>query len=150
MTVRALRNNNPGDLEWGAFARLYGATASDGRFAIFPDIRTGLRALCELLIVYATKPDGKGGLIDTVEETIYKWCPPSGPGGENKAATEAYIAGVCAVLGCDRHDEFDFNDPHFLFWMATAIGEQECGHDAFLAAANDDDINAAVALALAS
>ena len=94
------------------------------------------------------KNPSKGGAIDTVAETIYRWCPPSGPGGENKQATEGYIAFVCAVLGCNRDDEFDFNDPNFLYWMATAIGEQECGHDAFLSAVSEAELREAVRLAI--
>jgi hypothetical protein len=141
--TRGIRSRNPGNVEYGAFARKYGATGSDGRFAIFPTMRDGIRALCELLIVYSVKPDGKGGLIDTVEEAINRWAP------SNENHTAAYIALVCAVLGCNKDDEFDFTDPNFLFWMATGIGSEENGADVFAQYVTDADIDAGVAAALA-
>jgi hypothetical protein len=58
--TRGLRNNNPGNIEFGSFAKKYGATGSDGRFAIFPTMVDGIRAIAELLIVYSVQPDGHG------------------------------------------------------------------------------------------
>jgi len=46
---RNWRNHNPGNLEDGDFARKHGAIGSDGRFAIFPDYKTGKKALISLL-----------------------------------------------------------------------------------------------------
>jgi len=46
---RSWRNNNPGNLEYGDFAKRHGATGSDGRFAIFPDKETGDAARIALL-----------------------------------------------------------------------------------------------------
>lgn len=46
---RGNRNNNPGNLEYGPFARSHGATGSDGRFAIFPDAKTGSDAQIALI-----------------------------------------------------------------------------------------------------
>jgi hypothetical protein len=50
---RNWRNNNPGNLEDGDFARRHGAVGSDGRFAIFPDYKTGKEALISLLMTEA-------------------------------------------------------------------------------------------------
>src|SRR5262245_2621076 len=126
MTARGIRNNNPGNIEYGTFAKLYGATGPEtlpngtqGRFAVWPTMVGGLRGIAELLIVYSTKPDGKGGKIDTVEEAIQRWAP------SNENHTAAYIAFVCTVMDCNKDDEFDFTDPNFLFWMVTGIGEEE-------------------------
>lgn len=47
--TRADRNNNPGNIEYGDFAKRMGATGSDGRFAIFPDRETGFKAAESLL-----------------------------------------------------------------------------------------------------
>jgi hypothetical protein len=47
--TRADRNNNPGNIEYGEFAKKMGATGSDGRFAIFPDRETGFKAAESLL-----------------------------------------------------------------------------------------------------
>lgn len=46
---RSWRNNNPGNLQYGSFAKKYGAIGTDGRFAIFPDEATGERARVALL-----------------------------------------------------------------------------------------------------
>jgi len=139
---RGIRNCNPGNIEFGAFTRSVGATSSDGRFAIFPTMVDGLFALGRLLLAYSTKPDGKGGVIDTVEEAIYRWAP----GNENN--TEAYIALACAVLQCNRDDRFDFRDPAFQFWMITAIGTEENGA-AFNVFVSDAELDEAVRRVLA-
>ena len=46
---RNWRNNNPGNIEYGPFAIKYGATGSDGRFAIFPTEEQGRMAQDALL-----------------------------------------------------------------------------------------------------
>src|SRR5271167_2931667 len=46
---RNWRNNNPGNLEAGAFSTSHGAIGSDGRFAIFPTAESGAQALQSLL-----------------------------------------------------------------------------------------------------
>lgn len=89
---RNLRNNNPGNIEYGDFARKNGATGSDGRFAIFPDMKTGENAMANLLMSYA-----KGG-NNTISSIIKKWSPA----GENGAAnTNSYIANVAKATGLD-------------------------------------------------
>ncbi len=40
---RSWRNNNPGNIEYGPFARSMGATGTDGRFAKFPSYEAGRR-----------------------------------------------------------------------------------------------------------
>lgn len=86
---RNLRNNNPGNIEYGPFAKKMGATGSDGRFAIFPDMKTGQDAMASLLMSYA-----KGGQ-NTISSIISKWAP----GNENNTA--AYIAHVAKQTGLD-------------------------------------------------
>lgn len=89
---RNLRNNNPGNIEYGDFARKNGATGSDGRFAIFPDMKTGENAMANLLMSYA-----KGG-TNTISSIISKWSPA----GENGAGnTNSYIANVARATGID-------------------------------------------------
>ena len=106
---RGLRNRNPGNLEPGGWQ---GEIGNDGRFAIFDEMENGIRAICKQLIVYQQKYG-----IYTVRGAISRWAP------SNENDTEAYIAGVCAVLECKPDDRFDFTNGDFLFWMATAIGE---------------------------
>lgn len=47
--TRAWRNNNPGNIEYGEFARSMGAVGSDGRFAVFPNYEAGRSAKEKLL-----------------------------------------------------------------------------------------------------
>ena len=45
----AWRNNNPGNITYGAFAKAHGAIGRAGRWAVFPDEATGIRAIESLL-----------------------------------------------------------------------------------------------------
>lgn len=47
--TRAWRNNNPGNIEYGKFAKSQGAVGSDGRFAVFPSYEDGRKAKEKLL-----------------------------------------------------------------------------------------------------
>ena len=49
---RGIRNNNPGNIEYGDWARRHGATGSDGRFAIFESPEQGIAAMVALQEVY--------------------------------------------------------------------------------------------------
>lgn len=83
---RNWRDNNPGNIEAGAFATSQGAIGSDGRFAIFPDAATGRQALANLLT-----SSSYTGL--TVEEAMEKYAPPS----ENDTA--AYTSFITDNVG---------------------------------------------------
>jgi len=76
------RNNNPGNIEAGRFARAHGATGSDGKFAIFPDAEHGFTALQILLHT-------SGYYNDTIEGAISKYAP------SNENNTQTYIENVC-------------------------------------------------------
>ena len=89
---RNLRNNNPGNIEYGDFAKKHGATGNDGRFAIFPDMKTGENAMADLLMGYA-----KGG-NNTIASIVGKWSPAKENGAAN---TNAYIADVAKKTGLD-------------------------------------------------
>ena len=68
--VRAVRNNNPGNLEFGDFAKQHGAVGSDGRYAVFPDVQTGTQAQMSLLKL----PKYQNlSLVDA----IHQYAPPS-------------------------------------------------------------------------
>jgi hypothetical protein len=62
---RNLRNNNPGNLEYGDFAKSHGATGSDGRFAIFSTMEAGMAAQEALL----RSKYSKG--LDTIHKLYY-------------------------------------------------------------------------------
>jgi hypothetical protein len=88
---RPNRNNNPLDLEYGEFAKAHGASGTDGRFAIFPDVSTGYAAGKALLC----GPDYDNL---SVAGAIYKFAPPV----ENN--TQAYLNDVCEWAACKPTD----------------------------------------------
>ena len=90
---RGMRNNNPGNIEYGAFAKRMGATGSDGRFAIFPTMDAGKRATDALLNGYVDKG------FDSVNKIINRWAPSS----ENN--TSAYVGAVSSRLGVDPNQK---------------------------------------------
>lgn len=85
--ARNWRNNNPGNIEYGSFAKSQGAIGSDGRFAIFPTYDAGRAAKESLLFDTSSYKD------KTIAEAINRYAPPS----ENN--TNAYIGGITSSLG---------------------------------------------------
>jgi hypothetical protein len=88
---RSWRNNNPGNLDYGAYARSKGAIASDGKSAIFPNMDAGRTAHQNILWelgLYRGK---------TIEQAINIYAPPF----END--TESYIRRICAAAGVSRN-----------------------------------------------
>lgn len=85
---RGIRNNNPGNIRYGDFARSMGATGADkGGFAIFSDMQTGIEATARLLQSYASRG------FNTIRKIISRWAP------SNENDTQAYIAAVAKQLG---------------------------------------------------
>lgn len=91
--TRPNKNNNPGDIEFGPFAKQHGATGSDGRFAIFPSAAAGFAAMGALLRKHYA------GL--TIKAALNKYAPPV----EN--ATDIYLAHVCEWSGVHPDDLID-------------------------------------------
>jgi len=87
--TRNWRNNNPGNIEFGDFARRYGAIGTDGRFAIFPTYETGRRAKEALLFETSSYSNL------TIAQAITRYAPPT----ENN--TTAYINTVANSIGVD-------------------------------------------------
>ena len=83
---RSWRNNNPGNIRKGDFARNAGAIGDDGAFAIFPDFKTGFAALLALLKSAAYAPL-------TLHDAIFRYAPPA----ENDSAR--YLAFVTERTG---------------------------------------------------
>ncbi|MBY0392789.1 MAG: hypothetical protein K2Q27_05945 [Novosphingobium sp.] len=109
--TRAERNNNPGNIMDGSFARSQpGYAGSDGRFAIFDDVASGLNAMERLLKSYMAR--GR----DTIAEIISKWAPPS----ENNVG--AYVAHVEQLTGIGRFDQLQMTD---LQRVAAAMAQHE-------------------------
>lgn len=84
---RNWRNNNPGNIEAGEFARQHGAIGQDSRFAIFPDYQTGRNA--QESLIFESDKYKKLNLAQAIE----KYAPP----GEND--TRAYINAVLTAVG---------------------------------------------------
>lgn len=91
---RGIRNNNPGNIEDGPFARsLPGYKGSDGRFAIFETPEAGVNAGAQLLGSYARRG------LTTPAEIINRWAPPS-----DNNPTQAYAQYVAQRLGIGVND----------------------------------------------
>lgn len=88
--VRAARNNNPGNIEYGNFTKTFGAIGTDGRFAIFPDSETGFNCMKKLL---STSKNYAG---KTIKEIVLKYAPPF----ENNV--EQYIKAIEKNTGFKR------------------------------------------------
>ncbi|MFA6043612.1 MAG: hypothetical protein WC718_01395 [Phycisphaerales bacterium] len=113
---RGLRNNNPGNIEDGPFARsIPGYQGSDGRFAVYDSMDNGKSAHAALLRSYG----GKG--INTVEGVVNRWAPPS----ENDTAS--YVKFVSQKMGVDPRAPLDMNDPKVLSALAEAQAQRENG-----------------------
>lgn len=120
---RGIRNNNPGNIEYGAFARGQGATGAEtgGRFALFADAQQGLNAIAALI-------RGKsyaGAGIDSVGGIINKYAP----GSEND--TKSYIANVAKKLGVDSGAHLDLSNPQIMAGLVDAIVRVENGKNPY-------------------
>jgi uncharacterized protein YcbK (DUF882 family) len=85
--ARNWRNNNPGNIQYGDFAKKYGALGSDGRFAIFPSYDAGRKAKESLLF------EGKGYAGMNIQQAIFRYAPP------NENNTQNYVATVAGAIG---------------------------------------------------
>lgn len=88
--VRNWRNNNPGNIVFGSWAKSKGAVGSDGRFAVFPTLEIGNNAKRDLLF----SPTGKYFNL-SIANAIAKYAPP------NENDTERYISSVVSAVGAD-------------------------------------------------
>lgn len=86
--ARNWRNNNPGNIEYGDFAKKQGAIGTDGRFAIFPTFEMGEKAQETLLF------EGKNYKDKTIAQAISRYAPAS-----DNNPTSAYINTVSSAVG---------------------------------------------------
>lgn len=115
---RGIRNNNPGNIEWGSpwQGLLPRSQATDARFAQFEGPAWGIRALAVTLITYYDKHK-----IRTVKQAINRWAPPH----END--TGSYARAVAAAVGVSVDQTIDFHDFAILRPMVEAIIRHENG-----------------------
>jgi len=126
-TPRGIRNNNPGNIEYGEFAKRMGATGTDGRFAIFPSPEGGLAALSALLSSYGSRG------INTVQAVINRYAPP------NENNTAGYSAGVARAMGVSPMQPLNMGDPMVRAALMQQITRIENGSNPY---ASDMMINA--------
>jgi hypothetical protein len=121
--VRAVRNNNPGNIEkgdpWQGLMReadMSDAQKAEMRFCVFAAPKWGLRALARTLIKYFDKYKK-----NTIRNIIRRWAPPK----END--TNAYIAHVCRLTGFEADEVLDLHSYDHAGKLAKAIATHEAG-----------------------
>lgn len=123
---RGIRNNNPGNIEWGSpWQGLVTVTSKnrDGRFCQFSDAAYGIRAIAMTLITYYDKRKAKdGSKIDSIREVIERWAPPV----ENN--TGAYANQIAKVLNISPDSEtLNLHDYDTMRGFVESIIRHECG-----------------------
>ena len=116
------RNNNPGNIIYGAFAREMGATGKDGIYAVFPDKAAGSEAMRELLRRY-----GKQGR-NTPLSIASKWAP-KGHGDNDPEKYAAHIARRLGVKGIN--DRLDMSDASVIDRIGSAKAAMEGSESAY-------------------
>lgn len=125
--ARGLRNNNPGNIEYGSFTKNRGATGSDGRFAKFDTAEQGIGAMADLMRSYGARG------FDTVDSILARYAP----GSENNTA--AYSSAVSKKLGVKGSDKLNLNDPAVMKTLIGAMIQHENGSNPY----GDDVMRAA-------
>lgn len=132
---RGMKVLNPGNIRISHEPWIGKITPSkDSEFETFDTIEHGIRAMGKILLTYYRYYH-----LDTIEELISKWAPPS----END--TESYIKAVCDELGLKRTQPLDLLNPIIMMELLKAICFHECGKDCVTI----DQLNKGVEMALA-
>lgn len=104
---RGIRNNNPGNLEWGEpwQGLVPPAQQTDPRFCQFVSPVYGIRAMARVLITYQDKRRAEdGSRIDTVREIVARWAPSFE--NNTNAYTQQVANAVCTGAGsCTGPDD---------------------------------------------
>ena len=138
-SIRAVRNNNPGNIERGAkwqgltpLAEMSDEQRDEKRFAVFKSPKWGFRALLRTLITYQDKYD-----VNAIGSTINRWAPPS----END--TRAYVRHVCELSGRSADEPLNYHEWKDARPVVKAIATHECGGWFF----DEKDLDAGLRLA---
>lgn len=86
--ARNWRNNNPGNLEYGDFAKKHGAIGTDGRFAVFSSYEAGRKAKESLVF------GGKSYKDKSIKDAIARYAPAFENDSAGYAKQVADAAGV--------------------------------------------------------
>ena len=112
---RNWRNNNPGNIEFGDFTKRMGAVGTDGRFAVFPDMQSGMRAKEELLF------GARSNYVNlSIADAISRYAPEK---DNNK--TQDYIKAVTAATAATRDTKLNALNPSQRSALLEAINRQE-------------------------
>jgi peptidoglycan hydrolase-like protein with peptidoglycan-binding domain len=87
--ARNWRNNNPGNLEFGEFARSRGAVGTDGRFAVFPTLEAGMKAKEDLVF-------GRNYVNLSIRNAIAKYAP------ETENDVNMYVGQIVSATGASQ------------------------------------------------
>lgn len=116
--VRSVRNNNPGNIEDGSFARkMPGYAGTDGRFAVFKTPGDGRNAQIALIGSYIQRG------YNTPAEIANRWAP----GAEAGNNPNSYAAAIARNLGIGVNDPVPPSAAHRIADAQTLI---EGGHKA--------------------
>jgi hypothetical protein len=121
---RGLRNNNPGNIDRQPGVTWQGQhpEQTDPRFVRFVSPVWGIRAMAKVLLTYQhRRRAADGSPIDTVQDIINRWAPPS----END--TDAYVRAVALAVGVEPKQVIDVNDPAIMLPLLRAIIHHENG-----------------------
>lgn len=120
MTVRGIRNMNPGNIRLGESWLGLRMKQTDPDFCQFTSMIYGCRALLKLLRTYVEK---RG--CTTIRKVVERWAPPS----ENN--TTNYVLSVAAACRRDADERLPVDvDPLIYLDLARAIARHECGPEA--------------------
>lgn len=112
--TRGMRNNNPGNIKYGDFAKRMGATGADsGGFAIFPSAQAGIAAIVANLRSYGRKG------FDTPSEIAHRW---------STTDQAAYTKRLASLFGGNQNQKLDMTDPKVLAALSSGIIMQENGN----------------------
>jgi hypothetical protein len=123
MSVRSLRNNNPGNIRIGTnwqgllpFADQSPDQKAEHDFCVFKSPVWGFRAMTTILLNYQRR-DG----LKTLRQAISRWAPPE----END--TDAYVRAVANVVGVNPDEPLNWCNEEMLTAMVKAIAIHEAG-----------------------
>lgn len=120
MTVRGIRNMNPGNIRLGESWLGLRMKQTDPDFCQFTSMTYGCRALLKLLRTYVEK---RG--CTTIRKVVERWAPPS----END--TTSYVLSVASACRRDADERLPVDvDPLIYLDLARAIARHECGPEA--------------------
>jgi len=120
MTVRNVRNNNPGNIRLSSTEWVGAVPGSDSSFVTFATPEAGVRAMTKNLYSYQSRYG-----LGTVNEMISRWAPP------NENNTTAYVNRVAASMGVDPNQTINLRDnPQLTERMVSVMIREEGGAEA--------------------